>query len=106
FIAEPGLWPALDLEVVEIAPGGLERVEKDLVTSSYGGGVEVRVDADGEAIPLRATYMVVLAPPALSTVPMLPNELRGAVAIEAEPQSLLRGMWIRAMALLRRESGL
>jgi putative peptide zinc metalloprotease protein len=104
FVPEPGIWPTVPARVVGIAPSGLERIDEPLATSSHGGGVDVRIDDAGAAIPIRAVYEVRLAlepPPGAR----LPHELRGRVAVEAAPESLLHGLWVRTLALLRRESG-
>jgi putative peptide zinc metalloprotease protein len=103
FYAEDGLTPAVAARIRHIDLVAETDIPMSLA-SSTGGGINVRVTADGERQPLTSVYRVTAVVEA--ETPTSSHMLRGRGVIEAEARSPLEGIWRRLVALIVRESSL
>lgn len=100
---DPGQSP-LD-GVVESVDHGDTRVLPDpYLAGTHGGGIEVRQDADGQAVPEQAVYRVrVRMDASMADVPL--RVVRGNLRLGGDDRSLLMRFWTYTVGVLLRESG-
>ena len=102
FVPEtPGL-PTRSLKVVRIDRDATRALPDAMLAVGHGGEILVR-ERNGQLIPERAVYRVVLAVQDADAPPG--RVLRGSVTIHGEPKSLAGDFIRSAAALLIRESG-
>ncbi len=74
------------------------------LAAHFGGGIEVRQDADGNAVPVQAVYRVrVRLAAQMSDLPV--RVIRGKVRLGGDSRSLLGRIWTFVGGVLLRESG-
>ena len=93
----------VNVRLYQIAATGSAIIDIPELTALYGGRIEAHADEHQRVIPATAQYQVTLTtetngPPASST-------LRGTIQLTAHAESLIAGMWRRALKVFVRESG-
>jgi putative peptide zinc metalloprotease protein len=102
---DPGL-PTVPVRLARVADASSRTLEEPLLSSLHGGPVASRAGPRGEAVPVTPVYRLRFEPvgePAGAAVPA--RETRGAVLVEAAPESPAARIWRRAVGVLVRESG-
>ncbi|WP_246379626.1 efflux RND transporter periplasmic adaptor subunit [Gluconacetobacter johannae] len=93
----------LAAHVISVAPTSLKELDVPEQASLYGGAVQVHKDAAGHMVPDGAFYRVTLrvdAPDRPVTA-----RLRGSVAIDCPPTSIMLRVYRRAVSVLMGEAG-
>ena len=101
FYPEGGTMPPQRVKLVEVDGFSLEALDQPYVASTFGGGLDVRDGKEGELIPQRATYRIMLA----TEAPSEDRVLRGVLVLDAEARSMLSMAWRQLLGVWRRESG-
>ncbi|WP_168220499.1 HlyD family efflux transporter periplasmic adaptor subunit [Azospirillum thermophilum] len=91
---------ALRLATVDV--GAVAELEQPELSTTHGGAIAVRPDANGKLIPAEAVYRVTLTP---DTPRSEPRSRRGVVVIEGERTSWAERLRRNAVGLFIRESG-
>ncbi|MEM8791287.1 MAG: HlyD family efflux transporter periplasmic adaptor subunit [Pseudomonadota bacterium] len=102
FVPDDPAQPRLAVRLSRIASVATEEIELPYLASTYGG--DIAVDRDGEKLlPRKAQYKL--------TAEVLEGELasgrmsRGALRLDAEPESFAYGLYRRAIQIFIREAG-
>ena len=103
FMPDVPLASPVNVRLYQIAATGSAIIDIPELTALYGGRIEAHADEHQRVIPATAQYQVTLTtetngPPASST-------LRGTIQLTAHAESLIAGMWRRALKVFVRESG-
>jgi putative peptide zinc metalloprotease protein len=93
------------LRVVGVDLGAGDLLPLPLLAAHNGGSIPARPTNQG-LVPEGAIYRVVLAAEGQTPMPPVARQMRGAVAVDVEAESLFVRFVRRASALLLRESGL
>lgn len=103
FYADGGFLSALEARITAIDRANTRLLPEAYLASGFGGGIPVRETRQGELVPERAVYRIVLAPEHGAEAP--PRVLRGRLAIKGSAESLAARAWRSVLAVLVRESG-
>jgi putative peptide zinc metalloprotease protein len=103
FYPEGGWAPALAARVVAIDRANTRLLPAAYLASRFGGEIPVRETRQGELVPERAVYRIVLAPEGVGEAPS--RVLRGRVMIQGSAESLAARAWRSILAIVVRESG-
>lgn len=87
--------------VVEVDPTSTRTLPAAELASTHGGGIAVREDANGDAVPESAVYRVLVAP---DEAPAVARVARGTLRIAGERASFAAGLWNTVVAAALRES--
>ena len=101
FYPEGGTLPPQPVRLVEIDGFSLDALDQPYVASTFSGGLDVRDGKDGELVPQRATYRILLE----AEAPSEDRVLRGVLVLDAEARSMLAMVWRQLVGVWRRESG-
>ena len=101
FYPEGGVHPPQSVQLVEVDGFALDMLDKPYVASTFGGGLDVRDGTEGELIPQRATYRILLE----TDAPSEERILRGTLVLDAEARSVLASAWRQILGVWRREAG-
>ncbi|MBF0134778.1 MAG: HlyD family efflux transporter periplasmic adaptor subunit [Magnetococcus sp. DMHC-1] len=104
FFPEMGDLPTLRARVTRIESTNTKQLHHPWLGSHLGGEIPAKANAQGEAIPLTALYLVQLEPYLTPAHGML-HILRGTVHLTGQPLSILDSMYRSARSLVIRESG-
>ncbi|MDO9103624.1 MAG: biotin/lipoyl-binding protein [Methylovulum sp.] len=103
FYPEGGDLPTFPVQIIAIDQTGTRQLTRAELASIYGGEIAVREDEHHHLIPTQAIYRVLLqaeTPPWKQAV-----SVRGRIALETPPESLIRRVLRSSIAVLIRESG-
>jgi putative peptide zinc metalloprotease protein len=103
FYPDGGFLSSLDARVAAIDRANTRLLPEPYLASRFGGAIPVRETPQGELVPERAVYRIVLAPGHGAETPV--RVLRGRVVIKGSAQSLAARAWRAVLAVLVRESG-
>ncbi|MBF0153007.1 MAG: biotin/lipoyl-binding protein [Magnetococcales bacterium] len=104
FFPEMGDIPSLKARVTRIENTNTRQLHHPWLGSHLGGEIPTRANNQGEAIPLTAVYLVLLAPETTPPHGLL-HILRGTVHLPGEPLSILDSLLRSVRSLLVKESG-
>lgn len=96
-------WPRMKGQIIRMDLGSATVLSEPALASVYGGGIPVRMDAEGGLIPEQGYFPIQLSiphPPANLT-----QSLRGTVALSGESENLASRFWRTIVVFLIRESG-
>ena len=102
FYADGGDFATLPLRVIAIDHTGTRQLTLSELASNYGGAIAVREDSEHHLIPEQGIYRIVLS--VEKPILPLPVSVRGRLAINTAPESLLGRLLRSAAAVLIRES--
>jgi putative peptide zinc metalloprotease protein len=101
FYPEGGIRGPQTANLVEVDGFAVDTLDQAYVASIFGGGLDVRDGEDGQLIPQRATYRILLE----TEAPADDRVLRGVLVIDADSRSLIAVFWRQLLGVWRRESG-
>nr|CRH04454.1 putative Peptidase M50 [Candidatus Magnetococcus massalia] len=105
FYAQDPEDPAINVSLVEISPSSSNRLESPYQASTYGGGVAVNEDAEGELVTQQAIYTLRLLPSEGENWQPRGRVVTGTVRLEGKPESLFEQAATFVTGILIRESG-
>jgi len=103
FYPDGGFVSSLDARVTTIDRATTRQLPETYLASRFGGAIPVRETPQGELVPERAVYRIVLAPEHDAEAPA--RVLRGRLVIKGSAESLAARAWRSVLAVLVRESG-
>jgi putative peptide zinc metalloprotease protein len=104
FYPDGGFVSSLEARVTAIDRANTRLLPDAYLASRFGGAIPVRETPQGELVPERAVYRVVLAPErGADEAP--PRVLRGRLVIKGSAESVAARVWRSVLAVLVRESG-
>ncbi|HEX9490522.1 MAG TPA: site-2 protease family protein [Stellaceae bacterium] len=103
FYPEGGFLSSLEARVTTIDRANTRLLPETYLASRFGGAIPVRETPQGELVPERAVYRIVLAPEHGAEAPA--RVLRGRLVIKGSAESLAARAWRSVLAVLVRESG-
>jgi putative peptide zinc metalloprotease protein len=103
FYPDGGFLSPLDARVTAIDRANTRILPDAYLASRFGGAIPVRETPQGELVPERAVYRIVLMPEQAAEAPA--RVLRGRVVIKGSAESLAARAWRSVLAVLVRESG-
>jgi putative peptide zinc metalloprotease protein len=103
FYPDGGFLSPLDARVTAIDRANTRILPDAYLASRFGGAIPVRETPQGELVPERAVYRIVLMPEQAAEAPA--RVLRGRVVIKGSAESLAARVWRSVLAVLVRESG-
>jgi putative peptide zinc metalloprotease protein len=103
FYPDGGFLSAVEARVAAIDRANTRVLPENYLASRFGGGIPVREVREGEFVPERAVYRVVLAVEDGAQTP--PRVVRGRVVIKGRGESLAARAWRSVLSVLLRESG-
>jgi putative peptide zinc metalloprotease protein len=103
FYPDGGFLSAIEARVAAIDRANTRVLPENYLASRFGGGIPVREVREGEFVPERAVYRVVLAVEDGAQTP--PRVVRGRVVIKGRGESLAARAWRSVLSVLLRESG-
>jgi putative peptide zinc metalloprotease protein len=103
FYPDGGFLSSLEARVTAIDRDNTHSLPEAYLASRFGGAIPVRETPQGELVPERAVYRIVLAPASGAEAP--PRVLRGRLVIKGRAESLAARAWRSVLAVLVRESG-
>ncbi|HEX7968850.1 MAG TPA: site-2 protease family protein [Stellaceae bacterium] len=103
FYPDSGFLSALKARVTAIDRANTRVLPEAYLASRFGGAIPVRETRQGELVPERAVYRIVLEPEHATDAP--PRVLRGRLVIKGSTESLAARAWRSVLAVLVRESG-
>jgi putative peptide zinc metalloprotease protein len=103
FYPDGGFLSSLDARVTAIDRANTRILPDGYLASRFGGAIPVRETPQGELVPERAVYHIMLAPDQGAEAPA--RVLRGRLVIKGRAESLAARAWRSVVAVLVRESG-
>jgi putative peptide zinc metalloprotease protein len=103
FYPDGGFLSSLDARVTAIDRANTRILPDGYLASRFGGAIPVRETPQGELVPERAVYHIMLAPDQGAEAPA--RVLRGRLVIKGRAESLAARAWRSIVAVLVRESG-
>jgi putative peptide zinc metalloprotease protein len=103
FYPDGGFLSSLDARVTTIDRATTRQLPEPYLASRFGGAIPVRETPQGELVPERAVYRIVLVPEHDAEAPT--HVLRGRLVIKGSAESLAARAWRSVLAVLVRESG-
>lgn len=103
FYPEGGFLSSLEARVTTIDRANTRLLPEAYLASRFGGAIPVRETPQGELVPERAVYRIVLTPEHGAEAPA--RVLRGRLVIKGKAESLAARAWRSVLAVLVRESG-
>lgn len=103
FVGEASMFDGVELVVTRVDSDATRQLPEGVLASSMGGEILVR-QSNGQLVPERAVYRVVLHP--LNNAKDLPfHYTRGQISIHADGESWLGKYFLNFAAVIRRELG-
>lgn len=103
FYPDGGFLSSLEARVTTIDRANTRLLPEAYLASRFGGAIPVRETPQGELVPERAVYRIVLTPEHGAEAPA--RVLRGRLVIKGKAESLAARAWRSVLAVLVRESG-
>ena len=103
FVPEVPSASTVPVTITSVGAGSTAVIEIPELASSHGGKIEVQADARQRLIPSTAQYAVTMTSQGTALPPNA--SIRGVVILQGHAESLVAGVYRRALKVLMRESG-
>jgi putative peptide zinc metalloprotease protein len=103
FVPEVPSASTVSVTITSVGAGSTGVIEIPELASSHGGKIEVQADARQRLIPSTAQYAVTMTSQGTALPPN--TSVRGVVILQGHAESLIAGVYRRALKVLMRESG-